>query len=45
MDCLKAFNYSCFLLQTFWGIMNGYKKITAQNLLDIQNQASTRKFS
>jgi len=42
VDCLKAFSYPCFLLQTLGGIRNGCKKIDAQNLLDIQNQASTR---
>lgn len=42
MDCLKAFNYSCFLLQTFWAVINWYKKIASQNLLDIQNQGLTR---
>lgn len=40
----KAFNYFCFLLQTSGGVINGYKEIAAQNLLDIQNQVSTRLF-
>lgn len=44
MDGLKAFNYSCFLLQTFGETINGCEKIAAQNLLRIQNQASTRSF-
>lgn len=44
MDCLKALSYLCFLMQTLGGIINGYKKIAAQNLLDIQKQDSATLF-
>lgn len=40
----EGFQLFLFSFANFQGIINGYKKIAAQNLLDIQNQASMRLF-